>query len=343
VTDSILYLTHDDVARACQEIDLVTAIAAALRMHAQGETVLPAEAHLRWQTPQGAMARSLNMPCYLGGTVRRAGTKVINASLGNTARGIPRASGVTLLFDTETARVECIMEANHISATRTACITVIAVDGLAVRPVAKAAVIGAGAIAAAHLAMLAKRLDGTRLVEVFDTARGAARRLCDSLRADCERRGISLRPARSAQSAIKDAGLVVTATTAARGYVRQDWLAPGALIVNVSLDDVLPEVVMQADHLIVDDWSLVRDGEHRLLGRMYREGRIAGPGEIPRPGARAVDGTLGDVVSGRYPRARRATDIVLVNPFGMAIEDVIVAHHVYEIARHCGLGKELAR
>ncbi len=343
-TDAILYLAGDEVVAACREIDAVAAMREVLRLHAGGDALLPAEAYLAWRTPSGAPARSLNMPCALGADLLRPGTKIINASLSNVERGLPRASGVVLLFDAETARVVCVMEAAHLSATRTAGVTVVAAEELGVPPLRHVAVIGAGALGAAHAGLLADRLPGLERIEVFDVVAERAERLCAALAPAASGRGVALRATLSAKEAVDGAGLVVTATTVTSGYLEHGWLAPGALVVNVSLDDLLPEVVLRADHLIVDDWPLVRDDPYRLLGRLYREGAVVGPGEHAAPGsARAVDATLGEVVSGGYRRERSPSDLVLVNPFGMAIEDIMLAHHVYEIARRRGLGQELPR
>lgn len=344
VNDSILYLSRADVAAACREVDTVTAVREVLALHPQGEVAVPGEAYLAWQTPDGAAARSLNMPGYLGAALRRPGTKIINASLRNTGNGLPRASGLTLLFDVDSARIVCILEGAYISALRTAGVTIVAAEELAAGPPRRAAVIGAGVLGRTHTELMVERLAELEAIDVFDVAEDRAERLCSALAVAAADRGVRLRAAGSAQEAIAGADLVVTATTTRSGYVRQSWLAPGTLVVNVSLDDVLPEVVLGADHLIVDDWALVRDDPHRLLGRMVREGKIVGPGERAGNGsARAVDATLGQVVSGRYRRPRRPDDVVLVNPFGMAIEDIVVAHYVHEVARRRGLGQELPR
>jgi ornithine cyclodeaminase len=344
MTDAIRYLARADVAEACREVDVVDAVREALRLHGTGETALPGEAYLPWTTAGGAAARSLAMPGYLGDGYNRPGTKVINASLANPAAGLPRASGVTLLFDPETARIDAILEAGHISALRTAAVTVVAARELGVQPVRTAAVVGAGELGRAHVHLLAGRLDGLESIAVFDLAPGRAERLCAGVARAAADRGVAVSPAGSARAAIDGAGLVVTATTVTGGYVPRAWLAAGAVVSHVSLDDLLPEVVLGAEHLIVDDWPLVRDDGRRLLGRLHALGRLVGPGETVNGGrARAVDGTLGEVVRGAYRKRRGPADVVVVNPFGMAIEDVMVAHRVHEVARRRGLGHPLPR
>ncbi|MDQ3809610.1 MAG: ornithine cyclodeaminase, partial [Chloroflexota bacterium] len=126
-----------------------------------------------------------------------------------------------------------------------------------------------------------------------------------------------------------------------RGYIPFHWLQPGALLVNVSLDDVLPDVVMKAGKVVVDDWRLVKTDSRRLLGRMYRQGLVVGPGEARRRGARAIHAELGQLVLGSAPGRTSHQEVVLLNPFGLSIEDIAVASRVYESAVRMGLGLEL--
>ncbi|NEE17781.1 ornithine cyclodeaminase, partial [Streptomyces sp. SID7499] len=74
------------------------------------------------------------------------------------------------------------------------------------------------------------------------------------------------------------------------------------------LDDVLPDVVHRAGLLVVDDWGLIKADDRRLLGRMYRSGELLGPDEAappgPGPAPRAVDASLGEILSGRRPGRR---------------------------------------
>jgi ornithine cyclodeaminase len=147
----------------------------------------------------------------------------------------------------------------------------------------------------------------------------------------------------TAEEAIRGSLLVIPATTTERGYIPPGWLSPGALLVHVSLDDLLPQAIIDADRLFVDDWELVRTDGRRLLGRMIRAGLVAGPGEAVPVGGRSVDGTLGDVLIGRASGRRRKDEVVVFNPFGMAITDVALASAVVEKAQERGVGHALRR
>jgi len=321
-------LRRDDVLAAATDVDPVASVQATLLAHARGATTLPDEAYLPWHTPStGAFARSLALPGAVWGDRPAVGLKVINSSLDNPERGLPRAQGWTFLFDPDTARPVAMLEAAWISATRTAAYTVLSARLLAAPGLDRIAVLGCGALAESHLDLLGAEYPGASVV-VHDLDPARARAFAARRRTDV---------ADDARAAVEGAGLVVCTTTTTTGYIALDWLAPGALVAHVSLDDVLPDVVAGADLVVVDDWDLVATDDRRLLGRMLREGTLAAPGE-PKPGPRTGDATMADVVGGAHPGRARDTDVVLSNPFGMGVLDVALAADVHDAALARNLG-----
>ena len=277
--NGILYLRRKDVEQARQDIDVVAVIREVFKMHSLKQTILPEEAYLSWTNDQGEMARSLNMPGYIGGSIRIAGTKFINANICNPGRGVPRANAVTLLYDDTSARIICIMEGAYLSSLRTAAVTALAVDLLQGPPIHCLAVIGAGVLARAHIDLLLKTLPELQQIRIFDINHERIATLQQELAPALQMHNVTLQEVASAQEAICYAQVIVPVTTVTMGYIHFDWLAPGSILVNVSLDDPLPEVVMKATTVIVDDWNLVRSDQRRLIGRMYREGKVLGPDE----------------------------------------------------------------
>jgi ornithine cyclodeaminase/alanine dehydrogenase-like protein (mu-crystallin family) len=336
--DHILYLSRSQVARALEGVDHVAVVASALAAHARGETVLSDAAYLSWENRRGEPARSLSMPAVVDGCV---GVKVINANRANPDRGLPRASGLTLLFDPETARPICVMEGAWISCLRTAAVTALATELLASAPVERVALLGAGTIAACHLELFHRRFPALREIRLFDLRHERAAALALTWAAG--RWPVTVSP--SAEEAIRGSELVVPVTTATYDYIPYAWLERGALLVNVSLDDPRPEVVLRADRVFVDDWGLVAADGRRLLGRMLREGLVTGPDDPGRsaPGPRGIDGGLGDVLIGAHEGRTHPDEIILVNPFGLALEDVAVAQCAYEHALELGLGTPIER
>lgn len=342
----ILYLSRGNVELACHDLDGVGIVRELFRLHAAGETILPDEAYLAWVNSEGESVRSLNMPGYVGGKLEMAGTKIINANIANFKRGLPRASGITLLYDNVSARVVCMMESAYISSFRTACVTASAANVFQGRDIEHIALIGAGVLARMHIEVLLKALPHIGNISVYDLAQERVTALRTSVMPLLEEYGVAFDIMSTAEEAVRLAQLIVPVTTTTVGYIPFAWLQPGTIVVNVSLDDVLPDVVLLADKVFVDDWKLVKHDSRRLLGKMYRSGEIIGPDEAGKNihgKRRSIDGTLGEIVLGTKVGRNHSDQIILFNPFGLAIEDVAFATHVYQVARKEGLGVSLER
>lgn len=334
--NGLLYLDNPAVLSALAEVDELAVVRDALLRHAAGEVTLPKEAVLRWPAGPGEEARSLALPASLEGDPRRAGLKVINANPANPRRGEPRASGLLLLFDPSSARIRCVMQAEHVSSHRTAAVSALALLAFA-SGATSMAVIGAGPLAEAHLRRCGSVLEALTDVRVFDREPERSAALTARGR-ELLRPQASIRAAGSAEEAVRGADVVIPVTTTSEPYIEHDWLAPEATVVNVSLDDCHAEVFERAALLVVDDWSLVEHDDQRLLGRLARAGRVSGPGRIGAPGGRPVDGELGSYLAREIVRP---AGLCVVNPFGMGITDVALGAAVHERAAALGLGVQL--
>jgi ornithine cyclodeaminase len=328
-------LTADDVDALLCGLDPVAVVRDTLAAHARGDTTLPDEAYLPWHTASGAFARSLALPGAVWGERPAIGLKVINSSLENPRRGMPRAQGLTLLFDRETARPVAMMPAAAISATRTAAYSALSVRLLAVPDVRRIAVLGCGALARTHVDLLRAECPDAGFV-LHDLVGERAAELADEVGAGSTT---------DAREAVEGAEVVVCTTTTTEGYLELDWLAPGALVAHVSLDDLMPEAIGGADLLVVDDWDLVAADDRRILGRMWRRGEVVGPGgerhDPGHTGGRAVDAAMADVVSGAHPGRAAPGDRIVSNPFGMGVLDVALAAEVLEGGHAEGRGTPL--
>jgi ornithine cyclodeaminase len=342
MSERLLYLNRADVDSALVDVDVLAVTAEAHRLHADGRALLPPESYLRWTTPGGHAARSLAMAGRLETDGNPTGVKVINGSLGNVASGRPRASGLTLLFDDETARVRCVLEAARISCVRTAATSLLAFARLGRPRRPTLSIVGAGVIGSAHLELAVYRLPGLREVCVADAEPERAEALVRRWAADLDEAGVSYGTA-TVRDAVARGDYVVTATTATDPYIERAWLRADAVVSNVSLDDLTPEVLYDADVLLVDDWNLVALDEHRLLGRLHRAGEIGAPGSARDDARRNVDGELGQALNGDAGLRAKLVDagLVVFNPFGLAIEDVALAAAVEEAAVRRGLGRWL--
>ncbi len=150
-------------------------------------------------------------------------------------------------------------------------------------------ILGAGAQAAMQLQVFACTMPTLKRAYIYDV---------DPQRSDSLRKQMSgvidITISQSAREAVELSTLVIPLTTVTEGYIQFDWLRPGSVVINVSWDDVLPDVVFRAEKVVVDDWSFVKADDKRLLARLFRAGKVAVPyDENVPPGTRRVDGELG--------------------------------------------------
>ncbi|MFI6726024.1 ornithine cyclodeaminase [Streptomyces atratus] len=331
------YLDGVTVASLCARIDPLEAVTEAFLAVRANRSGVATEAALRWTAPDGAAARSLVLPAWHEGAY---GCKIINASLGNPDRGLPRAAGLILLYDRETAEPVCIMEGAYISALRTAAVSVAALR--AVRPlptVDRVALLGCGRQARTHLDLLAAH-GAVKSVIAYDLSPSRRQAFADDLRESLPEVDVEI--AADPEEAVRSAPVTLATTTTTTPYVPLAWLPEGSVFLNVSLDDAAEDVLLGAEHLFVDDWHLVSEDDTRLLGRLARAGRATGPG-TEAPGARQVDADLATLLSGAYSRPIAPTDRTVINPFGMGVHDVALATRVHSIARDEDAGVLLPR
>jgi ornithine cyclodeaminase len=337
-TDTLLYLDAAQVAGLCRQIDPLDAVTDAFLAVRAGRAGITPEAALRWSAGDGTAARSLILPAWHSDAY---GCKIINACIGNPDRGLPRAHGLIILADPDTAAPVCVMEGAHISALRTAAVSLTALR--AVRDLAEVrhlALLGCGRQARTHLELLSLRA-GLEAVTVYDTdaARGAA--FTEHTRQLLPKAHVTL--ADQPEAAVRAGEVTIAATTTTTAYVPLGWLSEGAVFVNVSLDDATEELLLGCDHLIVDDWTPVAEDDTRLLGRLAHAGRVTGPGQAPPPGGRQVDTDIGTLLTGAYPRPVTSTDRVVINPFGMGVHDIALAARVHAAALEHDAGTWLPR
>src|SRR5437867_998484 len=179
--DKLLYLNSSDIAEVYADIDPLRCVAEALRQHAEGAARVGDEGTLRWSPVDGQSARTLNMPGLLA-AARVVGTKIINANTGNPDNGLPRADGLTILFDPWTARPSVILQGAQISALRTAAVSTLAALHLQNGSPIILALLGAGKIAETHAVLMVEYLEIDSVL-IYDQIPERGQILAEKLRA----------------------------------------------------------------------------------------------------------------------------------------------------------------
>ncbi|NTG02970.1 2,3-diaminopropionate biosynthesis protein SbnB [Rhizobium rhizogenes] len=294
---------------------VVDLIAETYLTHSAGLTVNPASMFLRF--PDRPNARIIALPAHIGGSTPISGLKWIASFPDNIDHDIPRASAVLLLNSAETGYPFACLESSIISAARTAASATLAARTLIKdrQGVKRIAIVGAGVIAR----YIADFLIGTEWpkakVAVYDHVPRYSSQLANHFVgagwSDATAVG-------SIEEAIKGAQLVVFATTARSPHLFDSALfAETAVVLNVSLRDLAPSVILSANNVLDDvDHCLTAETSPHLT-------------EQETGNRDFVTGTLADVLNGNVILNRPTT---IFSPFGLGVLDVALGHFAYEQA-----------
>jgi ornithine cyclodeaminase len=298
-----------------RERQLTAMVEAAYRLHGEGQTVNPDSYFLRF--PDRPSSRIIALPASVKGDVNVHGIKWVSSFPENVAAGIPRASAVLILNDTETGYPFACLESSIISATRTAASAALAAVTLAekrgVTP-RKVGFIGVGLIARyLHTYLAGNGLDFDELA-IFDLSAEHA----EGFKGYLEKTGAGrVTICATADELIESSDLVVLATVAGEPHILDPKLfAHNPLVLHVSLRDLSPEIILSA-------YNVVDDVDHCL--KANTSPHLA---EQETGNRDFVAGTLYDVLVGRTTPP--ADQPVIFSPFGLGVLDMAVAKYVYD-------------
>jgi ornithine cyclodeaminase len=296
--------------------EVVDIVERTYRDHQAGETINPDSYFLRF--PEKPDSRIIALPALLRADVQLAGIKWIASFPKNVAAGRPRASAVLILNDYETGYPIACLEAANISSARTAASAAVAARALRPEGLAggRVAVVGGGVIArniCEYLHVVGCRPE-TFLVH--DIHEPSGKLLAEHL----HERGRTARFTPDLDEAL-DADVVVFATTALEPYVTRPF-RPGQLVLNVSLRDLAPEVVLGAHNILDDvDHCLKANTSPHLAEQLVGNRDFVG-------------GTLADVLNGDVTVDDSKS--VIFSPFGLGVLDLAVGAYALDKARAAG-------
>jgi ornithine cyclodeaminase/alanine dehydrogenase-like protein (mu-crystallin family) len=299
----------------------VTLMREALSTFARGDAVLPLRNLMRLPDGSGLIGM---MPGYLG-EPKSFGLKVVSVMPGNHGTGYDSHQGVVMLFGLEHGEPLAILDANAITAIRTAAASAAATDALAREDAGDLALIGSGAQARSHLeAMAAVR--PLRRVRVWSRNRESAERFAR------EAAAVPIEIVATAEDAVRGADLICTTTAAKEPVLRGAWLSPGAHVNAVGAcfpsSRELDSEAVKRSRFFTDcrESCFAESGDFRLA---RDEGAI---------GDEHLRGEIGEVFTGRVAGRTSPDDITVYESLGIALEDLAAAHFIHRTARETGAG-----
>jgi ornithine cyclodeaminase/alanine dehydrogenase-like protein (mu-crystallin family) len=322
---AFLVLTSDDVERLLPMRDCIELMAGTLIAFQHGGMTMPLRSVFVPPNATGAMAW---MPAHRSGPGSTYGMKVLCVIPGNPSRGLDGHQGAVILQDGETGELRAIVNAAAVTAIRTAAVTAVATRALAREDARRLAIIGTGTQARRHL----ESIPSVRPIERARVAGRTPEKAKAFVEAIREALPFELEAARDPEAAVRDADIVVTATTSKEPVLHGAWIAPGTHVNGVGASQPssreLDTDLISVASLFADRSESVMNeaGEFRLA---LEEGRI---------GADHIRAELAEVLTGERPGRTSTDEITLFRSLGLAVEDLAAARFVLDRAITTGGG-----
>jgi ornithine cyclodeaminase/alanine dehydrogenase-like protein (mu-crystallin family) len=139
--------------------------------------------------------------------------------------------------------------------------------------------------------------------------------------------GVAVVGAGSAQQAVRDADIVITAgpiEDTRRATIVPEWLAPGSLTVTLDYDSYVTDAAIASfDLVLTDDRGQIEDAR-------LHEGKFTG---VTR-----IDAELADLLSTGKGKRTREDQRILVFNLGIALEDLATGAEILKRARQKNVG-----
>jgi ornithine cyclodeaminase len=219
-----------------------------------------------------------------------------------------------------------VLEGSVISAKRTAASAALAAHTLyGQRGPVTLSLVGCGMINFEVVRFILSAAGGIDGLHLYDLDESRARRFKEK----CERTFGGLRPTVSAdlRTALGAAPLLSIATTAVSPYISDlSAVAPGGVILHLSLRDITPEALLACDN-VVDDMDHVC----RAQTSVHLAEQLVGNRGFIRC-------TLADITMGSAAARAGAGVITVFSPFGLGVLDIALSRLVYDLALSDGKG-----
>ena len=290
--------------------DLFEKVKDAYGLHNKNKTVNPPSYFLRF--PDSPGSRIIALPAAVLGAEPIAGIKWISSNSENLKVGLPRASGVIILNDYKTGFPKACLEGSSISAFRTACSAVIGADyALCNKKGIKLGIIGTSCIAEKILECFTYLKWDIAQVFAYDTSLERSKQF-KSLFLQ-----LDINIVENFRRVLQDSDLIILATSSITPYINDlDFLQHNPVILNISLRDLSPDVILASTNIVDDVEHVLREKTSPHLAYL-KTGRKD-----------FINTTIGDLIN-KSPLNFDEKKPIIFSPMGMGILDINVADHIH--------------
>ena len=296
----VLILNEREVESLLDMDECIAAMEEALVALARGEVFNPLRSMVRTPDAPGFLGL---MPAWRGGAKAAWALKEICVYPDNPKRGLDTHVGAVLLHDAETGQLKGMFNASAITAIRTAAVSAVATKLLAREDAKTLTIVGTGVQGRSHHRAIprVRELQDVRVVGRNDDV----------------------------EAAVRDADIVVLATSSREPVIRREWLKSGVHINAVGSSvkhtrEVDTDTMVAASLWVDRRESTENESGDYLLAR--------------KDGANVeIRGEIGELLLGKTGRTS-PDEITLFKSLGLAIEDLASAQLLHEKGLRLGVG-----
>ncbi len=320
----MIVLSNSDVAELMSMQQAIKVVGRAMLEVSAGKTTLP----LRSIMPvggdnfMGMMPGSMdNPPCF--------GVKLVSLFPDNPASGHSSHQGAMVLFEAEHGSAIAMMNADLLTAVRTAAASGVATRELARPNSTRLTIVGYGEQARHHLdAMMVVR----PISDVIITGRNSDRIQSFINSAQSRYKHLRFTGTASVKEAVQNADIICTVTTSSEPVLLGNWVNRGCHL-NIVGASIPSKREINAD--LVEKSSVFVDYR---VSALAQAGEIIGAIDEGRISAEHIKAEIGEVLAGKTPGRGDDNEITLYRSLGIAAQDIVVAFGIAASARKLGKG-----
>lgn len=317
-----LILNQTEVLSLLHNPEVLEAVEGAFRAYGMKQVQMPPKQYLFYTKYSGDLR---TMPAYIE-PVDATGVKIVNVHPKNAEKHLPTVMAVITLQDPRTGYTISLMNGTYLTALRTGAAGAIASKYLARKNASIIGFIGCGVQAQTQLDMHVLVRDVKKIV-IFDTNKEVQRHFADWAK---QHHKLDVELVHSVEAACH-CDILNTLTPVKNPIVKKEFVRQGMHINAIGADapgkEELESSILKDAKVVVDDWE-----------QASHSGEINVPYERGELKREDLYGELGDIVAGKKPGRQNDTDVTIFDSTGLGIQDIVVAHLVYNRALKAGKG-----
>ena len=309
--------------------DAIEAVKEAFIVHSEGGVKVPLRINIRSDKYNGNM---LFMPAYCE-KKDAASLKIVSVYPDNKEKNLPSTPAQVLLIDPTTGIVLSIMDGTYITALRTGAASGAAFSVLAKSECKTGALIGTGTQAAMQLeAMIVSK--NPKLVKVYSRNKDRLNNFVKNMSTKFKSKAVELVACESADAAVKDADILITATNSDRPLFSVESCKPGLTISAVGsftrqMQELDATVLKKASKIYYDDKEAMLEEAGEIIKALENR-------DIDE---KKFSGSLGEALSGKIKLRENDEEIIVFKSVGLGTQDLVTAKQVYDNAISKNIGK----